>query len=211
MADYANHPRFGNRPRRTGLDVDPDFGQVHLHVNTRYFSKRQRTIARQYKIELPEYENDGTGLIRGTAIPADLSKQTPATIPVTHYYDVEKICEDCKRRFIFFAEEQRYWYEELNFPLDADCVRCYECRRRKQNIERTKQRYDALMSVAQRTETEELELNLCRLELVEAGLFTSEQLTKVRAFLNKFPDHRDAPDLRARVEAASKAAGKRGV
>ena len=52
-----------------------------------------------------------------------MSRQSPAMVPVTHYYDVTRTCRDCDRPFIFFAQEQKHWYEQLGLPLEADCAR----------------------------------------------------------------------------------------
>ena len=41
---------------------------------------------------------------------------------MTHYFDAKRVCRKCERPFLFFAEEQKYWYEDLRFPLEADCL-----------------------------------------------------------------------------------------
>ena len=69
------HPRFGKGPRRTGLDVagTPD-GKVFLHWHS------------------------GPGVrVPNTAVAADLSRQKPATVPVTHYFDAKRVCRKCGR------------------------------------------------------------------------------------------------------------------
>jgi hypothetical protein len=38
------------------------------------------------------------------------------------------VCRTCARPFIFFAREQQYWYEDLHFYIDTDCVHCPACR-----------------------------------------------------------------------------------
>jgi len=101
---FVEHPRYGKRPKLTGLNPRHDDEGVWLN---------------------PELSDDYR--IPGTAIQADLSRQTPATYQVTHYFDVKRFCRDCHRRFIFFAEEQKHWYEELGFPLQADAARCPLC------------------------------------------------------------------------------------
>jgi len=170
-SQYVLHPRFGQSPRFTGLDPDPDAHDVHLHWNTRF-------------------SDDGSRLVPGTAIPADLSRQQPATIPATHYYDIDKVCRDCGLRFIFFAQEQKYWYEELGFPLDSDAVRCQVCRRRTQHVARLRKRYEQLSQAADKTEAEQLEMADCCLTLVNEGIFHGRQLEHVRELLNGLPDDR---------------------
>ena len=93
---FVDHPRYGHQPRVTGLNPDTNYADVFLHWHS----------GKEYRIP-------------NTAIPADLSRQAKATVPVTHYFDVRRQCRDCGRPFIFFAEEQKYWYEELKFKLDA--------------------------------------------------------------------------------------------
>ena len=106
--DYVEHPLYGRVPRVTGLNPKEDFGgNVFLHWHS------------------PEDVR-----IPNTAVQADTSKQPTATVAVTHYFDSKRTCRDCQRPFLFFAEEQKYWYEELGFRLDADCIRCVECRKK---------------------------------------------------------------------------------
>jgi len=123
FADFVEHPRLGKAPRQTGLDRSQDEPGVILHWRSK-----------------PETR------VPGTAIEADLERQTPATFPVTHYFDERRICRDCGRRFLFFAAEQKYWYEERGFPLDSDCVRCPPCRKKRQEAIRAHKEYMATKS-----------------------------------------------------------------
>jgi hypothetical protein len=137
---------------------------------------------------VPEVPRDGSRMVAGTAISANLSKQTPATVPVTHYYDIDKTCRDCGLQFIFFADEQKYWYVELGFPLDADAVRCQPCRRRLQSIAELRKRYEELIHLPSRTIEETMEIADSCLMLVEEGVFHSRQVEHVRALLNQVPE-----------------------
>jgi hypothetical protein len=163
---FVTHPRYGQGPRITGLNPESDYatGRVFLHWHS------------------PEGVR-----IPNTAIPADLSKQGPATIPVTHYFDVKRQCRDCERPFIFFAEEQKFWYEELGFPLESDCVRCVDCRKKQQGLERKRERYQELFHVEERTIDQELEMADCCLSLIEAAVFHQRQLERVRMMLKRLP------------------------
>ena len=135
---YVEHPRYGKLPRFTGLNHDPNrYGNfIHWHSNR--------------DCRIPD-----------TAILADITRQHPATVHVTHYYDVKRVCRDCKRQFLFFAEEQKYWYEELGFRLEADCVRCCDCRKIIQDeTEESKAiqaRYTELCHLDRRSPAEDLE------------------------------------------------------
>jgi hypothetical protein len=140
-----------------------------------------------------------TRRIAGTAIVADLSRQTPATVAVTHYFDVERKCRDCGRPFIFFAEEQKHWYEELGFGLDSDCVRCVECRKRQQGIARQRELYETLFHVPDKTEEQCLEMADACLALIEAGVFTAKQMPRVRMLVNRVSEDSDA-EVQSRAE-----------
>jgi hypothetical protein len=168
--DYKNfieHPRYGRRPRITGLNPETDYstGKIFLH-----------------------WHSPGECRIPNTAIPADLTRQSRATVPVTHYFDVKRLCRDCGKPFIFFAEEQRHRHKELGFALESDCVRCVVCRKKQQGLELARERYEELMHIPERTITEHLEMAECCLLLIEAGIFHKRQLEHVRMILKKLPE-----------------------
>ncbi len=190
---YVDHPRYGDRPRVTGLNPSPMDAGVYLHWNT---SSRQEVV---YRFEALTGKNwpDGdfgqpsprTNRIPYTAVVADLTRQTAATIHVTHYFDLERQCRDCKRAFIFFAEEQKYWYEELGFGLDSDCVRCVDCRKVKQGISRQRAIYESLFQMAEKDELQTLEMAEACLSLIEQEVFTTKQTQRVRRLLNSLPEN----------------------
>jgi hypothetical protein len=157
-ADYAEHPRYGRGPRFTGLDVEPS-KLIGGHGNK----------------------------IRGTAVKADTAKQRNATVPFPYYFDVEAVCKKCGRPFIFFAEEQKYWYEELGFYLWATAVCCPSCRRELQALRRKQGRYEKLTHLSDRTTEEYLEMAECSLALIEEGIFDRRQTERVRAIFNRLP------------------------
>jgi hypothetical protein len=111
------HPRFGSDIQISAYSVDP------ATVRNSYCGYSRGTI-------FPE-----------TAIPADLKKQNFPTMPRCWYVDILKQCRDCGRNFIFYAVEQKHWYEVLRFNIDADCVRCSECRKTDQTLQRRFQRF----------------------------------------------------------------------
>jgi hypothetical protein len=161
-ADYVEHPRFGRYPHVTGLNPESDLttGKPFLHWNA-------------------------TARIPNTAIEADLTRQSRATVPVTHYYDVSRECRDCGRPFIFFAQEQKYWYEDLGLPLEADCVRCVPCRKREHGTAAKRARYEELFHTVERTADENLEMAECCLFLIEEGVFNVRQAQHVRQLLRQ--------------------------
>ena len=162
-ANRVDHPLYGKRPRYTGLNPIEYFF-------SRYFNGNSPVEER----------------IAGTAIKADITKQADATVHVTHYFDVKRICRDCDRPFIFFAQEQRYWYEELGLKLHADCVRCVPCRRQQRELSRCRKRYEELYRMKTRSEQEHLEMAECLLTIYEADdcSFKQPTRTKLRTLLN---------------------------
>ncbi len=64
--------------------------------------------------------------------------------PYLAYFATEIACEDCKETFVFSAQEQQYWYEELCFWVQSRPKHCKTCRqirreRRQEQSERQKQ------------------------------------------------------------------------
>ncbi|HSC94291.1 MAG TPA: zinc-ribbon domain containing protein [Burkholderiales bacterium] len=102
---------------------------------------------------------------------------------MTHYFDARRVCRKCGRPFLFFAEEQKHWYEALMFPLEADCLDCPPCRKDEQRLRAIRQKYDALLAKRIRTQAETLELVECGLFLVESVLFSAKLLPRLRGLL----------------------------
>lgn len=102
---------------------------------------------------------------------------------VTHYFDARRVCRKCERPFLFFAEEQKHWYEDLRFPLESDCLDCPPCRKDEQRLRAIRQKYDALLEEAARTPTATLELVECGLALVESAVFSAKLVPKLRGLL----------------------------
>lgn len=162
-SEFVEHPRYGRGPKVTGLNPEPDYrGKTFIH----WHSPKECRIP-------------------NTAIVANLARQHFATVPVTHYYDVTRQCRDCGRSFIFFAEEQKHWYEELGFGLDSNCVRCVPCRKQQQGLALRRQRYEELYHIDNRTTDQNLEMADCCLALIEASTFSCRQLDRVRMLINR--------------------------
>jgi len=196
---YVPHSKYGKLPRITGLDVEN--GQHGAHIGSIATEGQLMEKHRQGKL----FGLDPLLLgfrIPGTAIVADPARQSGTSFPRTHYYDIERKCRDCRRMFIFFAEEQRYWYEELHFPTDAEAVRCEPCRKSSRSLDALKARHDDLAARQTLPLEEEHELTLARMELVEQGIFHTRVLEKVRAFLNRHPDHPEADTIKLRLTQA---------
>lgn len=203
---HVEHPQYGKAPKFTGLDPNPNSVSVRLHWNTRFLTQAQLRMIERTLGWCPEFPDDGTRMVRGTAIEADLSRQSPSTVAVTHYYDIDKVCRDCGQRFIFFAQEQKHWYEELHFPLEADAVRCPPCRNRLQHIGRARKRYEQLLHVPSRSFEETVEMANCCLMLIEASVFHVRQVERVRMLLNRMPEEQRGQQRFAQLAARLRAA-----
>ena len=95
---FVDHPRFGRRPRVTGLNPGRHDAGVHLHWNA--LSDEELAADWKRAFGTPWIDGDlrrSPGRIPNTAIAADLGRQTPATCRVTHYFDVQRVCRGCLR------------------------------------------------------------------------------------------------------------------
>jgi len=177
---FVAHPRYGRGPGITGLDPDTDMTSASVFVHWHS----------PHGVRIPN-----------TAIVADISKQVPATIAVTHYFDAMRTCADCGRPFIFFAVEQKFWYEVLGFPLESDCVRCVPCRRKQRGLEFHRHRYEEWFHLRDRTPRQDLEIAESALTLIEAGVFGKRVLERVRAILKAIGTREPVDALWERVSA----------
>jgi hypothetical protein len=160
-AGFVEHPRYGKGPRFTGMDVaDSPDGRVYCHWHS------------PPGIRIPN-----------TAVVADVSRQRRATLHVTHYFDARRVCRKCGMPFLFFAEEQKHWYEDLLFPLEADCLDCAPCRKDEQRVRAIREKYEALLHKTPRVEADTLELVESGLFLVESAVFSGKLLPKLRGIL----------------------------
>lgn len=186
-ADFVPHPRYGDEPRLTGLNPKEDWVTCGVHLH---------------------WHSPSDVRVPNTAIAADTSRQNQPTIAVTHYFDSRRRCVDCQRSFLFFAAEQKYWYEVLGFPLESDCVRCVPCRKKQRGLEAQRQRYEELFALEDRTPDQDIEFVECALALVAAGVFGRRLLERLRSILKRAEPHRKLESLWKRlreIEAAQQA------
>jgi hypothetical protein len=83
-----------------------------------------------------------------SAVRADSARQEYATTPRFWYIDSRFRCEECRRLFVWSASEQRVWFEEYGFFVDAFPKHCPECRARRRNAVELRQEYDRLVAAA---------------------------------------------------------------
>lgn len=179
---FEEHPRYGRGPRYTGLNPGAsDHGSWRLSSEKAIF-------------------------VPGTGVVADLAKQSFSCVATTIYMDEIRSCRVCGQKFLFFAEEQKHWYEELGFTLDADCVDCLKCRKADQAKRVLFGRYQELWENPTRSVEESIEFTEAGTRLVEAGLGKERMAEKVRMVLNRLPEEiRESEathSLRGRLETA---------
>ena len=193
-AEFVEHPRFGRGPRITGLDPDADDWNVNVRGIGFLCEKKKIRMHEKLVGKVDDFTRDlltrSDAFIPGTALKADRARQH-SPVPYTHYYDLERKCRDCKRPFIFFAEEQKHWYETLGFDNGANAVRCPQCRKNNQALVRRLRRYEVLLKQTPRTEAETLELAECAITLLENGAFATTLCQRIRSFLKKVPEPGD--------------------
>jgi hypothetical protein len=120
-SNIVAHWRYGSAPRPSGIRVSEE------EIRNGFWRHPREHI-------FPE-----------SVLIADPSKQNYATYPRSYYVDVLRECRSCGRPFIFFALEQRHWFETLGFYVDANCVLCPSCRRDSQSLRRRLRRYSDLL------------------------------------------------------------------
>jgi hypothetical protein len=175
--DLVKHPRFGSTIRPSGFEVDAGT------LRASFWRYHDETI-------FPE-----------TAIPANLQKQNYLTIPCGWYVDVLKTCRDCRRKFIFYALEQQHWYEVLRFNLDADCVRCPECRKADQTLRRRFLRFSKSIQRKDLSNEELATLVADAVFLWDNGLLSKrDKLNRIRnQARRRIPDHSATRDIETLV------------
>jgi hypothetical protein len=188
---FVEHPRYGRRPNITGLNPNPNDPGVFLHWNAvtpeEFTALFQSVPGRLWPYgDFRAYYNR-TKRIPNTAIAANLGRQSQVTFPVTHYFDLERKCRNCNRPFIFFADEQLYWYDHLGFVLQSDCIHCLECR---SGIAHQREIYGSLFLVSEKTDQEALGFADSCLSLIEHDVFArrDKSIEQFRLLLALIPD-----------------------
>lgn len=83
-----------------------------------------------------------------TAVRADTARQDFSVCPRHWYVDATFRCVRCDQPFIFAAEEQRFWYEELKLYVDSRAKHCKPCRRELRELKALRQEYDREVEAA---------------------------------------------------------------
>lgn len=153
-ATYVPHPRYGDRP------ILSDERWTEAAVRRAFWGYGSARI-------FPE-----------TAVTADISRQNYGYSPRRVYVDIAERCRTCGREFLWFALEQRHWFEELGFFVDAQCHHCQDCRHMAHRLRDRRKVYDALVAKPEKT-TAEWE----RLETLGQALWDAGEITKPETLL----------------------------
>lgn len=77
-----------------------------------------------------------------TAVRANTADQNCSICPRYWYVDAAFPCSRCGAEFVFTAAEQRVWYEEYRFWVDARPKHCPTCRRDLRQLKAARMEYD---------------------------------------------------------------------
>ncbi|MEM7061150.1 MAG: zinc-ribbon domain containing protein [Pseudomonadota bacterium] len=159
---FVDHPRYGDAPIRSATPI------TAAEMRASYWGYNRTHIPDA--IYFPE-----------TAIRADRSRQRTGWGWRPYYVDIARRCRKCRRWFLFFALEQKYWYETLGFFIDADCVDCQECRHDRHEQRAFIHQYEALLARPDKSQREWSDLEQLGQHLFEIGYVRkAESLLKTR-------------------------------
>lgn len=159
---YVSHPLYGRRPC---VSNEP----IHIDRHEQFCMISRCGAGKFFK---------------NTAIKADMELQKGSHYLVKYFFDEDKICIHCKRPFIFFAAEQKYWFDQLQFNIATRGQACCECRAFANELKLLKYRYDELTDHSQLTNEQTLEMARICLSLVECGVFHPRSVQTVQRLLN---------------------------
>jgi len=131
---YVRHPRFGGTPLRS-KDASAQVA-ARKHFRGNYPGPVPAEVQTGHELFYPD------SAIRVRMIPPKNGEGSFSTLCMDH----GKRCKTCSRWFLFWALEQRYWHEELKLHSMVLCTECWECRRKRQEIQRLSKEYADLLS-----------------------------------------------------------------
>jgi len=86
-----------------------------------------------------------------SAVRAEIARQNYSVCPRYWYVDARFACAHCGDEFVFSAAEQRVWFEDHGFWVDAFPKHCLSCRRALRELKTLRQEYDAGIAEALRS------------------------------------------------------------
>lgn len=123
-----------------------------------------------------------------SAIKADISKQNYSVCPRHWYVNATFMCARCYEEFLFSADEQRFWYEELSFYVDSRPQQCHKCRSDIRQLKALRQEYEREIALALKRETSsEVKARLVTVidALINGGVSLPDQIIERRNTLTK--------------------------
>ncbi len=97
-------------------------------IPTKEKKRKKKTKSAKSSVEVP--------VIPEGAIPGNPELQVFCASchkPKYFYLDIPKKCVQCNEEFVFYAKEQKYWYEVLKFRFNSVAIRCPSCRKSKRS------------------------------------------------------------------------------
>jgi hypothetical protein len=120
-----------------------------------------------------------------TAVKADVARQNYTSVPRTWYVDATFVCPRCGGEFCFSTAEQRHWYEELGFYVDAHAKHCPACRAALRAEKQRRQEYDRDIAAALGSDDLTLKQRIAAAidELCESGAELPDKIHENRRIL----------------------------
>ncbi|MDX2199271.1 MAG: zinc-ribbon domain containing protein [Phycisphaerae bacterium] len=171
-ADYVlrPHPVYGPAPHRTGEQL-PEI----VRVGARYDA-----------IVFPQ-----------SATPVGVQSRPARFWRSSWYVDELRQCSQCETLYIFFAAEQRYWYEELGISVDEKPFDCYPCRFIRHEVNERVERWAKLAAGPDLTKDELRNCARQAIEMISAGeMPRSEALS---SFVGRVRKHLKGEPIRDRL------------
>jgi hypothetical protein len=99
------------------------------------------------------------------------------------YIDARFRCDGCGSSFIWFALEQKMWFETLGFHVEARPKHCPACSRARRDALQLRREYDALVGAAKSAGTREQMSQIVRIvDELEASMGTlPDRMRETRA------------------------------
>jgi tetratricopeptide (TPR) repeat protein len=85
------------------------------------------------------------------AVAGDVTRQQYCPmchVPKYFYVDEARTCVECGEAFTFWAKEQKFWYEELQFNFHSKAIRCLECRKSQRDAVTLQKSYGEAVRLA---------------------------------------------------------------
>jgi len=184
------------RSTRRPVYTHPLFGAIPLRL-----SSEGGGFDLDYRPRLP------VGAVRGE--PRKQNFCPVCHVPRYFFVDLERSCVDCDRSFIFGAAEQKHWYEELGFHVNATAVRCLTCRRARRADRRLRARLrKAVEGLRARPADPEALLELGRASVEHHERFLEGGLERAVGALRRAAK---LPPLRVRRDLTSRAPNARSA